>query len=122
MSATLSDRCSLVKCFRFGTDSGPRKEMESTLKTVHSTRHIPTPLLVFIFSVACSLCSGCALFVGSNILKAPTITISASPTTVAVAQTAILTVTAVDAVQVTVTGSDGTTYNLARTGGIQAVK
>ncbi len=96
--------------------------MESTLQTVHSTGQISTPFLVSIFALVCSVCSGCALFVGSNILKAPTITISASPSTVAVAQTALLTVTAVDAVQVTVTGSDGTTFNLAKSGGIQAVK
>ncbi|MGA8089438.1 MAG: alkaline phosphatase family protein [Terracidiphilus sp.] len=59
---------------------------------------------------------------GSSILKAPTITISANPTSVAVGQTAILTITAIDATQVTVTGSDGTTYNLATSGGIQSVK
>ena len=59
---------------------------------------------------------------GSHILKAPTITISANPTTVAVAQTAILNITATDATQITVTGSDGTTYNLAASGGIEAVK
>ena len=96
--------------------------MESTLQTEHTTRHISTPLLVSIFALVCSLCSGCALFVGSNILKVPTITISANPTAVAVAQTAILTITAIDATQITVTGSDGTTYNLAVSGGIQAVK
>ncbi len=92
------------------------------MHTEHSTRSISTPLLVLVFGTLCFLCSGCALFVGSSILKAPTITISANPTSVAVGQTAILTITAIDATQVTVTGSDGTTYNLATSGGIQSVK
>ncbi len=96
--------------------------MESTLHTEHTTRQLSAPLLVSFLAVFCSLCSGCALFVGSNILKVPTVTITANPTSVAVAQTAILTVTATDATQLTVTGSDGSSYNLARAGGIQAVK
>jgi phospholipase C len=96
--------------------------MESTLHTEHTTRQISASLLVSLLAVFCSLCSGCALFVGSNILKVPTVAITANPTSVAVGQTAILTVTATDATQLTVTGSDGSSYNLAKTGGIQAVK
>ena len=70
----------------------------------------------------CALLSGCALFVGSGILKVPTVTITASPTTVATGYTSILTITATDAAQLTITGSDGTTYNLGILGGVQAVK
>ncbi len=40
----------------------------------------------------------------------------------ALGQTAILTVVATDATQVTVTGSDGSTYNLGTSGGTQSVK
>jgi phospholipase C len=60
--------------------------------------------------------------VGSNTLKAPSITISANPTSIVVGQTTILTVTATDATEVTVTGSDGSTYNLGTSGGTQSVK
>jgi phospholipase C len=60
--------------------------------------------------------------VGSGILKVPAVTITASPTTVATGYTSILTITATDAAQLTITGSDGTTYNLGAVGGVQAVK
>src|SRR5690348_1678863 len=102
--------------------AGLRKEMENAVHKEHTSGNSFTPLFVSISALLCSLCSGCALFVGSNILKAPTIAISANPTSVAVGQTAILTVTAVDATKVTVTGSDGTTYDLAMSGGVQSVK
>jgi phospholipase C len=69
-----------------------------------------------------ALMSGCALFVGSNTLKVPTVTITATPTTVASDTTSILTITATDAATLTITGSDGTSYNLGTDGGIQAVK
>ena len=96
--------------------------MEGVLQVEHTTSPLSALPLGSLFALVCSLCSGCALFVGSNILKAPTVTISANPTTVAVTQTAMLTITATDATQITVAGSDGTTYNLAPNGGIQAVK
>ena len=112
-----------VKCFRFlHAIAGLRKEMENTLHKEHTSGNGFTPLFVSISALLCSLCSGCALFVGSNILKAPVIAISANPTSVAVGQTAMLTVTATDATKVTVTGSDGTTYNFATSGGVQSVK
>ena len=69
-----------------------------------------------------TLLSGCALFTGSGTLKVPTVTITANPTTVAADQTSILTIAATDAVTLTITGSDGTSYNLGTEGGIQAVK
>jgi len=69
-----------------------------------------------------SLISGCALFTGSGTLKLPTVTITASPTTVAANQTSILTIAATDAVTLAITGSDGTSYNLGVEGGVQAVK
>ena len=84
--------------------------MESTLDTEHTKRRTSTFLLLPFVGILCSLCSGCALFVGSNILKAPTVAISANPASVAVGQTSILTVVATDATQLTVTGSDGSAY------------
>jgi phospholipase C len=66
--------------------------------------------------------SGCALFTGSGTLKVPTVTITAAPGTVAADQTSILTIVATEAATLTITGSDGTSYNLGTDGGIQAVK
>jgi phospholipase C len=60
--------------------------------------------------------------VGSNTLKNPAITLTANPTSIATGQTAVLTVVATQATQVTVTGTDGSTYSLAATGGTQSVK
>jgi phospholipase C len=51
----------------------------------------------------------------------PTVTISANPTAVAPGGSSILAITATQATQVTVKGSDGTSYNLSATGGTQAV-
>ncbi len=52
---------------------------------------------------------------------APTVTISASPTAIAPGASSILTVTATNATQVTVTGPDGIPHSLTATGGTQAV-
>jgi phospholipase C len=51
----------------------------------------------------------------------PAVTISASPASVSVGGSSILTVAATNATQVTVAGSDGSSYNLQKTGGTQAV-
>ena len=51
----------------------------------------------------------------------PTVGISASPASIAAGGSATLTITAANATQVTVSGSDGSSYNLAATGGTQAV-
>ena len=75
-------------------------------------------------SVSTSIClasSGCALFVGSNIAGSPGITITANPTSITDGASSVLTVTAANATQVTVTGSDGSSYTLAATGGTQSV-
>src|SRR3569623_2805489 len=69
-----------------------------------------------------ALLSGCALFNGSGTLRVPTVTITADPGTVAANQTSILTITAADAVTLSITGSDGTSYHLGTAGGILAVK
>lgn len=53
---------------------------------------------------------------------APTVTITASPTSITAGSSSILTVTATNAATVTITGSDGSSYTLQPTGGIQAVK
>ena len=66
--------------------------------------------------------TGCALFTGSNRSNMPAVSITANPTTpIAVGTVATLTVATLDATQLTVTGTDGTTYNLPVTGGTQAV-
>jgi phospholipase C len=54
-------------------------------------------------------------------VPAPTVTITASPTSVNAGTSSTLTVTATGATQVTVTGSDTSSYNLQPTGGTQVV-
>lgn len=58
---------------------------------------------------------------GGSSNPSPTVTISASPSNVASGGTSTLTVTATNATQVTVTGTDGSTYSLQATGGTQSV-
>ena len=52
---------------------------------------------------------------------APTVSITANPTTITAGNTSTLTVVAANATTVVVTGSDGSKYNLQATGGTQAV-
>ena len=61
------------------------------------------------------------LIVKSSTLPAPTVSISSSPTSISKGGSSTLTVQATNATQVTVTGSDGSTYTLAATGGTQSV-
>ncbi len=79
-------------------------------------------LLACSFAALCFFLSGCELFVGSNVLKNPTITLTANPTSIALGQTTLLTVVATQATQVIITGSDGSTYTLGTAGGTQSVK
>ena len=51
----------------------------------------------------------------------PTVTLVANPTSITAGGSSTLTVTASNAMQVTVSGSDGSSYNLPATGGVQAV-
>ena len=52
---------------------------------------------------------------------APTVSMTADPASITQSTSSILTVTATNATQVTVTGTDGSSYNLSVTGGTQAV-
>ena len=92
------------------------------MAAVPVTRRTLWALLGCVFTSFCSLLPGCALFVGSDTLKMPTVTITASPATIARDTTSILTIAAIDAAQVTVSGSDGTAYTFGPDGGIQAIK
>ena len=91
-----------------------------------STEPVPSQIFRLLLGSSCTLLSfllsACALFVGSNTLKNPTIAITANPTSIATGQTAVLTVVATQATQVTITGSDGSKYSLGATGGTQSVK
>jgi len=51
----------------------------------------------------------------------PTVTITATPSSITAGSSSILTITATNATQVTLTGSDGSTYTVGATGGTQAV-
>jgi phospholipase C len=68
------------------------------------------------------LVSGCGSVHAGDTTAAPTVAITASPTSMAAGGSSTLTVTATNATTVAVTGSDGSSYNLAAAGGTQAVK
>jgi phospholipase C len=68
------------------------------------------------------LLTGCAGGTIGSPSPAPTVAITASPTSIAAGASSTLTVTATNATQVTLAGSDGTTYTLQPSGGTQAVK
>ena len=71
-----------------------------------------TPLLVL---------AGCGVSKGTAPVPPPTVTISAQPTSIAAGDSAMLTIAAANAQTVTVTGSDGSSYSLASSGGTQKV-
>jgi phospholipase C len=80
--------------------------------------------LSFVIAMTSSLAllvAGCGS-VHAGMGSSPTVTMTASPTSVPAGTSSTLTVTATNATTVTVTGSDGSSYNLAATGGTQAVK
>jgi len=67
------------------------------------------------------LFTGCGSkgFTGSTV--APTVSISANPASIAVGISSTLTIATTTATQLTVTGSDGTTYSLQASGGTLTV-
>ncbi len=79
-----------------------------------------TKLLPLTILIPCL--SGCSLFQQNQAAMNPaTITLSASPASITAGTSATLTATATFATQVTITGSDGTSYSLSQYGGTQAV-
>ncbi len=86
---------------------------------VHRSGFWSGTISVFCMLVIASLC-GCASYVpGAS--GQPQITIAANPNPVSAGSPSTLTVTASNATQVIVTGSDGSKYTLGSTGGTQSV-
>ena len=67
------------------------------------------------------LLAGCGGISGKVTSAAPTVSISANPTTVAAGAVSTLSVAASNAMKVTITGSDGSSYTLPEAGGTQTV-
>ena len=65
--------------------------------------------------------SGCALFNGSDRSALPQVSVTATPTTITAGAPSTLVVTAINATQVTMSGSDGSSFNLQANGGTQPV-
>jgi len=81
-------------------------------------RRIPVALLFVVIPWT----AGCSLFQTNNGFSGPaTVNITASPATIAAGSTSTLTVTAVYATGVTISGSDGSNYTLSQYGGTQKV-
>jgi len=69
-----------------------------------------------------SLLTGCGLFGTLNSPKpVPAVTITANPPSIPAGASSMLTIVAENSTQVTVTGTDGSKYSLAATGGTQSV-
>ena len=93
-------------------------------------RPLGSALSSLVIAISCSLfllVAGCGSVHpgtgGGGGTSSPTVTIAASPTSVAAGASSTLTVTATNATSVVVTGSDGSSYNMAAaTGGTQIVK
>ncbi len=82
------------------------------------------PLLFFSSAVAPSLLlpiAGCGAPHLNIETASPQVSIAANPASIKAGASSLLTVTASNAAQVTVTGTDGSTYKLSITGGTQAV-
>ena len=85
-------------------------------------RSLLSPLAMFMSFSLLLLLAGCGTIgPGETTTTAPTVNITASPASVTAGQSSMLTVAATDATTVTVTGSDGSSYDLAAAGGKQAV-
>ena len=67
------------------------------------------------------LMTGCSLFYGSDRSATPAVAMYANPKAIPVGGSATLTVTALNVTQITVTGSDGSTFTLPAAGGTQTV-
>ncbi len=93
------------------------------MRKVYVVRSVPRFFIpTFSVCLLSVLLSGCGLFGTLNRPNpVPIITITASPTSIAAGASSTLTVIAANATQVTVTGSDGSKYSLAATGGTQVV-
>jgi phospholipase C len=65
--------------------------------------------------------SGCSAYQTTGASAPPTVNISANPASISAGSSSTLTVTATNAAQVMITGSDGTKYSLQVAGGTQAV-
>src|ERR1700745_31098 len=111
-----------VQCFA-DCILGTNQEGETPLRT-SCTSDVGSRITLasFLGVLGCILLPGCELFNGSSLPKNAAVTITASPASISAGATSTLTVVAVNATQVTVSGSDGSTYNLSGTGGTQTVK
>src|SRR5579863_8485753 len=93
--------------------------MLNTLVRAHR-RHVPFPVAFSVLIAA--LATGCSELDVKAALVMPTVAITASPATIALGGSSILTVKAVNAMELTVKGSDGSSYHLAPGGGTLSVK
>ena len=80
--------------------------------------HVPALFAVLLFAVGCGTGTTGSGGSGPGSSGAMSVSIAASPTSVAAAGSSTLTVAAANATSVSVAGSDGTSFSLAATGGI----
>ena len=80
----------------------------------------PMQLLMMCLLPALLFMAGCGQGTEASI-PAPSVTLSANPSTVSLGASSVLTATALNATSATLTGSDGSTYSISQSGGTQTV-
>ncbi|MBW4038480.1 MAG: hypothetical protein HIU91_06300 [Acidobacteria bacterium] len=89
--------------------------------------HVVTPTATATYTATATGTAGkasataAATITVSAPVAAPTITIAANPTSISAGSSSVLTIVAANATQVVVTGTDGSSYTIAPTGGQQSV-
>ncbi|HEX4032511.1 MAG TPA: alkaline phosphatase family protein [Terracidiphilus sp.] len=97
----------------------PKKRVAHTLCLVAVS--VVSGLLTLMLSGCSANVTGSSSGGGESSTPAPTVSISANPTTVTTGASSMLTVTVSNATQVSVAGSDGSSYSLQPAGGVQSV-
>jgi len=97
---------------------------EYKVTRVHIPQILTRPGTAWFVVLALSLgllVAGCGIAGGNTPAHMPTVNLTASPTSINAGSTATLTVSATNANQVTITGTDGSSYSLSAAGGTQTV-
>ena len=89
----------------------------------HRFHRVSSPLAAIFLLPLLLIVAGCGqvMTAQSDPAAAPTVAITPSPVSISAGGSSTLNVSATNATQVTVTGSDGSSYNLSATGGTQGV-
>lgn len=107
---------------RTGNSLSSTFNSKESLKQAYFRRRAGRALfLLLLLAPVSGFMSGCGAVHANSELPAPAATITASPTSISAGGSATLTVSATNATQISLTGSDGSSYTMPATGGTQSV-